>query len=136
MSKITIKGSVQWANLEVRNEMSDKFQVDLCGLSDKAVEAIEEQGMTVHYKEDDKQKGSFITCKSNRPIPVSDADGAVVDGRVVGNGSLFIATINPYDWQFKGKAGVSPSLSKLIITDLALYDNDGDDAVVNYDEAL
>ena len=39
--KVKIKATLEWANLSVPNEMSGKYQVDLCNLSKEAVEAIE-----------------------------------------------------------------------------------------------
>jgi hypothetical protein len=37
---VKIKADVMWASLGKVNEMSGKFQVDLCNLSDKAAEAL------------------------------------------------------------------------------------------------
>jgi hypothetical protein len=54
------------------NEMSGKFQVDLCNLSDKAVGALEEMGIEVKTKEG---KGAYVTCKSTRPIAAYDDGG-------------------------------------------------------------
>lgn len=132
MSKITIKATIAWAQLEEVNDMSGKFQVDLTQLSDGAVEALESAGISVNFKED---RGSYITCKSSRPIYAKGQDGESLRGIKIGNGSLGVGVITPYSWTFKKKEGVSPSLEKLVITDLEVYEADDGDAP-DLDEAL
>ena len=41
---------------------------------------------------------------------------------MVGNGSKAKVVLSHYDWTFKGKKGRSPSIFKLIITDLEVYE--------------
>lgn len=132
---LTIKGTIMWAALEVVNEESGKYQVDLCNLSDKAIDALEALELTVHYKDDQPDKGHYITCKSQRPIRAYDTDGSIIDGRVVGNGSEFVAKITTYSWVYKKKAGVSPNVGRLTITALELYEGE-DSAPIDMDEAL
>lgn len=132
MSNITLKADIMWAQLEETNEMSGKYQVDLCNLSDNAVDALENAGIEVGYKED---RGSYITCKSTRPIYAKGEDGESLRGIKIGNGSKCVGVISPYAWKFKKKEGVSASLNKLIITSLEIYE-DGDDEMPDLDEAL
>lgn len=120
MSALKIKADVMWANLDRPNEMSGKYQIDLCNLSTAAVKALEEMGVSPRQKDD---KGYFITCKSTQPIRAYSLDGAQLEGRV-GNGSKAIALIGTYTWTFKNKEGVSPSLKKLVIEELAEYSAD------------
>jgi hypothetical protein len=115
---IKLKADVMWANLDIRNEMSGKYQVDLCNLSAGATQALRDMGIEVKNKDD---KGDFITCKSNNPIRAYDANGLELDGVSVGNGSKAIAVIGSYAWTFRNKEGVSPSLKKLAITELVAY---------------
>ena len=62
--------------------------------------------------------GKYITCKSQKPIKAYDEDGQDIDNDVsIGNGSKAKAMITAYEWTYKNKKGVSPSLSKLVITD-------------------
>jgi hypothetical protein len=42
---VKIKADIMWAYLNKPNDMSGKFQVDLCNLSDKAAEALQEHGL-------------------------------------------------------------------------------------------
>lgn len=133
MSNVTIRAVLMWAHLEKENDLSGKFQVDLTQLSDGAVEALENMGITVGFND---EKQHFVTCKSTRPIKARDADGASLEGVMIGNGSQAVAKVGPYEWKFKNKQGVSPSLNKLTVTDLEEYDGDEDDGGDNYDEAL
>ena len=109
--RIKIKGDVYWAQLDKVNEMSGKYQVNLCNLSAAAVTALEGMGISVMVGSEAKEAmGSYITCKSSKPIRAFDADG------------LPVTMIGSYPWTYKNKKGVSPSLGKLVITDLVAYD--------------
>ena len=127
---VKIKATTMWANLTEVNEMSGKYQVDLCNLSPAAVKALEAMGLEVKKGTGDKEeKGYFITCKSQNPIKPVDAAGDAVTDRV-GNGSEVNAVIGAYSWTWKNKKGTSPSLKKLIITNLVKYvseDNEAED---------
>ena len=99
---IKLKADVMWANLDVRNEMSGKYQVDLTNLSPAASQALRDMGIDVKSKED---RGDFITCKSNNPIRAYDTNGNELDGVMVGNGSKAVAVLGSYTWTFKNKEG-------------------------------
>ena len=118
MQSVKIKADVMWAQLDKVNEMSGKFQINLCNLSEAAVVALEEMGITVPEKEG---QGRYITCKSSIPIKAFDNDGVELTGVKIGNGSKAKAIITAYEWKYKNKKGVSPSLKKLVITDLVEY---------------
>jgi hypothetical protein len=129
---IKIKADIMWAYLDQRNEMSGKFQVDLCNLSPAAAQALTDMGIDVKTKDD---KGAYITCKSNNVIRAFDSNGNPMEGISVGNGSKAIAVIAPYTWTFKNKEGVSPSLKKMVVTDLVSYE-DGDVVSVDDDDDI
>ena len=129
---VSIRATVMWAQLERKNEMSEKYQVDLTQLTDKAVDALEGMGIDVGFTD---EKQHFITCKSVRPIRAKDADGASLEGINIGNGSLAVGRVKPYSWKFKNKEGVSPSLERLVVTDLVEYEEMDIDPA-DLDEAL
>ena len=132
--KIKIKADVFWAQLNKINEMSNKYQVNLCNLSDAAVEALEAMGVSVSIGEDKKaDMGRYITCKSNNPIRAFDTDGDELS-ELIGNGSKAKAVVGCYEWKYKNKKGVSPSLKKLIITNLVEYASEG--GSIDDEEAL
>lgn len=128
--RVTFNAEIMWAALQQRNEMSGKYQVDLCQLSKAAVDKLEAMGITVKHKD---ENGFFITCKSDKfPIVAQLTDGTQLKEDIkVGNGSKAKATIEPYAWTFKNKKGKSASLKKLVITELRVYSpgsaDDGDD---------
>ena len=119
--KLKIKADVYWASLNRKNEMADAYTVDLCNLSDKAVAALEDMGISVQENLEKKpEQGKYITCKSQRPIKAFDTDNEeIVED--IGNGSKAICMVGSYPWTYKNKKGVSPSLAKLVITDLVEY---------------
>jgi len=139
--RVKLKGDVMWASTDIMNPMSEKYQIDICNLSDNAVNALDALGIPVNQKEN---QGYYVTCKSKLPIRTYDSDGQQLTGFPlkddgspspqsvkIGNGSECIALIEPYSWKFKNKEGVSASLKKLVVTNLIKY---GDD--VGVDELL
>jgi hypothetical protein len=120
---IKVEAEVQWAFFNKKNEMSGKFQVDLTNLSDNAVQALTDAGLEPRSREDKPEKGWFITAKSNYEIKPVDKNGNEITD-IVGNGSKAIALIKPYEWSWKNKKGVSPSLVKIIINDLKVYNSE------------
>ena len=130
---VKIKAEIMWASLTKPNEMSGKYQVDLCNLSDKATEALESMGLVVKSKEG---KGKFITCKSTRPITIYDDGGAILDGSLLGNGSQAVALVDAWEWQYQKKKGISPGLKKLVITDYKTYSTADVGSMVTEDDML
>lgn len=118
---VKFKCDIMWAQLTKVNDMSGKYQVNLCNLSDAAVKALEALSISTLNKEG---MGNYITCKSNTPIKAFDLEGDEIK-ELIGNGSKAKAVVNPYEWAYKNKKGVSPSLKKLVITDLVEYASAG-----------
>ena len=57
---ITVRGTVYWCERNKLNKYSNKYQVQLGNLSEKAVEAIEEMGIAPSNKGDERE--FFITA--------------------------------------------------------------------------
>lgn len=127
---VKIKADIMWANLQTPNEMSGKYQVDLCNLSPAAVGALEDMGLTVNTKEG---QGFYITCKSKNPIRAYDDNGNDLEKVMIGNGSEGIATVTSYDWTWKNKEGTSPSLRKLTVTKLEVF---GEEEALEVDDEV
>lgn len=118
LSPFKVKADIMWAFLDTPNQMSERYQVDLCNLSPEAIERIEAAGIDVKKKD---EKGFFIVAKSkNYPIKTEMSDGSTINAKV-GNGSKGVAWIKPYKYTFRGKDGVSAGINKLVITDLIEY---------------
>ena len=131
MAKPIVVGTTYfWAQTNQVNDLSQKYQVNIGQLSEKAVEALSANGIEVKNKGD--EQGYFITVKSANPIKVHDADGLPVVGNV-GNGSTGRAAITFYDWTYQKKSGRSPSLAKMIVDNLVQY---GDEAAIDDLEVL
>lgn len=122
MSKrVKIKADVFWCQHTKVNDMSGKYQLNLCNLSDAAVDALEAMGISVQTGEDKKaEMGRYITCKSQSVIKVFDTDGDLIE-EAIGNGSKAKALVGSYEWSYKNKKGISPSLGKIVITDLVEF---------------
>ena len=131
---VKIKATLMWCNHNKVNEMSNKFQVDLCNLSDNAVKALESLGLEVRKREDKPEKGFYITCKSTVPMKVFDANGGDLSNVAIGNGSTATAVVGAYAWSWKNKSGVSASLTKMVVENLVAYD--APDSVAEEEEIL
>ena len=129
---VKIKADIMWAYLDKVNDMSGKFQVDLCNLSDKAADALQDIGLEVKFKEG---KGKYITCKSTRPIYAFDDGGSQIDAQV-GNGSKGVALVGTYSWAYQKKKGVSPALKRLVITDMLEYGGQPVGELISEDDLL
>ena len=122
LQPVKIQADVMWAFLDTPNQLSGKYQVDLCNLSSEAVAKLQGMGINVRKKDDQPEKGFFVTAKSvNYPIKAEDREGNPVAGKV-GNGSKAIALLKPYEYTYQKKKGVAIGVSKLIITDLVVYE--------------
>lgn len=124
--KVKIKCDIYWAQLNKMNDLSGAYQVNLCNLSDAAAEALEEMGLSVNQDSEKKaDMGKYITCKSReKPMKAFDVDGDEIT-EDIGNGSKAKALVTTYHWTHKNKKGISPSLIKLVVTDLVEYAGGG-----------
>jgi hypothetical protein len=122
---VAVQADIFWACTQTPNPTSDKEQytVNLSNLSDKAKAALEELGITVRSNSEKREaEGNYITCKSNYKIDAYDEKGEVIPAdKKIGNGSKATAIVSSYEWNYRGKKGVSPSLKKLTITNLIEY---------------
>jgi len=109
-----------WAFLSETNNLSGKYQVDVCNLSDKQVEKLEDEGIKVRTKDDDR--GYFITCKSAKyPITAYDKNGDTITVKVANNSKADVL-VKPYSWKSPtGQKGTSAGIVKLVVTDLIEY---------------
>jgi hypothetical protein len=119
---VKFRAEVMWCFHNKPNEMSGKYQMDLCNLSENAVEAIKSLGLEVRTRQDKPEKGFFITAKSNNPISVFDAKGVDLSNVAIGNGSKVVVVLSSYDWTWKNKKGRSASIKKLVVEELQAYD--------------
>lgn len=124
---VKVRAEVQWCFHNKPNEMSGKYQLDLCNLSDAAVKAIETLGLDVRKREDKPEKGFFITAKSAQPIRAYDTNGTDLSNVSIGNGSKAVVVLSSYEWKWKNKAGRSATIKKLVIEELHAYEAEGNE---------
>jgi hypothetical protein len=124
-----VSGTAKWASVLEPNSMSSKYQVDICQLDKKTVKELESIGITVKVGEGKKEdQESYITARTVRPPRVMDSKkNPWPTDKKVGNGSKIKVSINPYDWTWKGKSGVSASLNSVMVVSLTEYTGGGDE---------
>lgn len=139
---VTIRATVSFPSLvdelTFKGAPTGKYGLQLVNLSAKAVERLEELGVELKQKSDDKYaRGKFIECKSQFPIDNSgrfpilfEDDGKTLfegSPRDIGYGTVVRAKIKSY----RGKDGVvRPSLMTLCVEELVAPEvsvNGGDD---------
>ena len=134
-----VRGKAMWPFLYERNDLSQKYQIDICNLDKKTVKELEAVGIDVKTGEGEKaEKGRFIIAKSAKyPPKVVDKRGDNWDETIIiGNGSGVKASVRAFDYHHKGKAGIGCGLNSLMVTSLVEYggfddlepeDDDGED---------
>lgn len=124
LKPLKVQAEIMWAFLDTPNQLSGKYQVDLCNLTKGAIEALKSMGVDVRSRSDQPEKGSYITAKSvNYPIKTEDINGNAITVKV-GNGSKGVALLKPYEYSYKGKKGVGVGINKLVVTDLVVYEGE------------
>jgi len=131
---VKLSAEINWAFFDKVSDMSGKYQVDLCNLTEQAVSALEAIGVAPRKREDKPEKGWFVTVKSNNPIKPVDEKGNHITA-LVANGSKATALVSAYQWKWKNKEGISPSLMKIVITDLKEY-NPESSGVANIEDDI
>ncbi len=118
---LTIKGTLYWVERNKLNKFSDKYQIVLGNLSEKAVAALDDMGIAAANKGDEKDY--FITMKSKNPMRVTDDQGVEYDSDVmIANGSEAVCVVGYYDWSVG--TGRSPSMIKCKVTKMIEYVDD------------
>jgi hypothetical protein len=125
LKPVKVQADLFWAFLDTPNQMSGKYQVDLCNLSKEAIKTLEGMGVNVRKKAEKPEQGFFITAKSvNYPITATDSDGNPIKAKVA-NGSKGVALLKPYEYTYRNQKGVGVGINGLVITDLIEYNKTG-----------
>jgi hypothetical protein len=129
-----------WANLRQPNEMSGKYQVDLCQLNERQKEALEDAGIAVRNKGDDR--GDFVTAKSKNfaIVPYNEDGQEIPEGVLIGNGTKANVVVETYEWKHAPtkRSGVSLGIKigGLKVTGLNEYKPTSDVEFNDLEEAL
>ena len=119
-----VRGTAMWPRVfeGYPNELSQKYQVDVCHLDEDTVSELEDVGVSIKNDED---RGNYITAKATRPPRVMDAaKRSWSSDNLIGNGSTIKISAKPYEWQFKGKSGVGLGLNQLMVIEHVEYAQD------------
>ena len=131
-----IKGNAYWASIVSPNTTFDSdgvWSVDVANLDEKNVNIAKADGLDVKNKGDDR--GSFVTVKRkvrrkdgnmNKQPEVVDASKRNIASTLIGNGSEVNVLYSTYEWEFKGRSGVSADLRAVQVTNLIPYNVDAD----------
>ncbi len=128
---VKVSGQIFWANWVKEfntkfNEDNTKYECTIGMLSDKACEALKEQGIIIKNKD---TMGNYIVGKSKFVFEPVDSEGNPVDIGKIGNGTKVTALVGSYRHKMSAKYGAAPSISKIIVTELVVYGGDaGDDS--------
>lgn len=129
-----ISGKAYWASIINPNTTFEPvWSIDVA--LDEANKAIvEADGLKVKNKGD--ERGDFVTIKrkvqgknrDNNPPEVVDAQKRPFPSdKLVGNGSLVNVQYKPYEWTWKGNAGIGADLSKIQVVELVEYEDDSNE---------
>lgn len=126
MKPVKIGGELFWANWMNNfntkfNEDNKKYECTIGNLSDKAAEALKELGIQIKEKD---TMGKYIVGKSLYVFEPVDKDGKPVDISKIGNGTKVTALVTSYRHKMSAKYGASPSIKKLIVTELKVYQSE------------
>lgn len=122
--QVVIEGVLEWAHLAKPNEMSGKFQVDVCQLDKSAIKELKAAGLEVQdgAKKGKEGKGFYVTPKATRPVTIVDSMKNSLDcADAIGNGTKAKVAIRAFDYNYKGKSGVGAGLQAIQVLNLVEY---------------
>jgi hypothetical protein len=129
-----ISGKAYWASVVNPNTTFEPvWSIDV-SLDDKNKAIVEQDGLKVKNKGD--ERGDFVTIKRkvegkngvNQPPVVMDAHKRPLpEGVLVGNGSDVNVQYKPYEWTWKGNAGIGADLRKIQVVNLVPYEEEDDE---------
>ena len=133
-----ISGTAYWAAITNPNTTFDSdgvWSIDVTNLDKKNLEIVKKDGITLKNKGDDR--GDFVTVKRrvrrkdgslNRAPDLVDGQKRTMTNTLIGNGSKVNVHYTTYEWEFKGRAGVSADLRAIQVVDLIPYNTEADEA--------
>ena len=121
-----IEGVLEWAHLQPGkpNELSGKYQVDVCQLTPAAVKKLKGLGLEIQdgSKKGKPEKGHYVTPKATRPVTIVDSKKTTFEGAErIGNGTKAKVAVRAFPYNFKGKEGIGCGLQAIQIIDLDEY---------------
>lgn len=129
-NNFVLPGTVYWAHVRKKNELSNKFQLNL-KVSDRDAKKLKELGVPVHseLKAGKQEDGSDNVLEGNFVVLKSDFEPDVVDSKKhklprsldLGNGTKANIATHSFDWTFKKKKGTSLGLDGVQVLELVEF---------------
>jgi hypothetical protein len=126
---IIISGKVYWASVvEPNTNYEPVWQADISVEDEETRQKLESVGLNIKNKND--EKGDFYSARRKvtkkdgsmrNPPTVIDAKRNPWDGRLIGNGSYAKIKIQPYEYSYAGKAGVTADFMAMQVIDYIPY---------------
>lgn len=120
---VKIEGELFWANWmkEFNTRFSPgntRYECTIGNLTDESVKALKTLGIKVKNKD---IMGNYIIAKSKHLYKPVDKNGDLVDIATIGNGTKVRALVSSYTHPMSSMHGNAPSVVKLFVTDLKVY---------------
>lgn len=137
LKTVKINGELFWNkwmsdfNLKF-NKNNNRYECTIGNISDDDAAKLTGLGIKVKHK---AAMGNFIVAKSKFLFEPIDEKSQKVDTTTLGNGSKCIALIAPYKHDMSAIHGNSPTVKKLMVTEVVTYtppettDTEDDDAL-------
>jgi len=141
-----ITGTAYWAAITNPNTTFDSdgiWSIDVANLDKKNLEMVKKDGLAIKNKGDDR--GDFVTVKRkvrrkdgslNRAPDLVDGQKRTMTNTLIGNGSKVNVHYTTYEWEFKGRAGVSADLRAVQVVELIPYNTEADEAFDVVDDSF
>jgi len=120
---VKISGTLYWSKWmgefnKAFNEDNDRYECTIGNISDDDATKLTSLGIRVKQKE---SMGNFIVAKSLHLFKPIDDNLKEVDVKTLGNGSKCVAMLTAYTHRMSAKFGNSPSIKKLMVTEIVTY---------------
>jgi hypothetical protein len=100
------------------NSDNDRYECTIGNISDDDAAKLTGLGIKVKHKD---SMGNFIVAKSKYLFNPTDENLKEVDVKALGNGSKCTAVITAYTHRMSAKYGNSPTIKKLMVTEVVTY---------------
>ena len=122
---MVFQGKAYWAKLSTPDKLSERYQMDVCNLSDDTITNLKKHGVVPKNRDD--ERGEFITARSKFDVPVINNDKEGMNGTLIGNGSDVKVKVGfNKDHQMVSQYGTSMYLNKVMVTNLVAYEANTD----------
>jgi len=126
LKPVKISGELFWSRWmgefnTAFNPENERYECTIGNISDNDAAKLTGLGMKVKHKD---AMGNFIVAKSKYLFNPTDDTMKEVDVKSLGNGSKCVAVLTAYTHRGSAKFGNSPTIKKLMVTEVVTYTPD------------